>query len=730
MLQRHYPFAEHYLARNPYLAPPANDVYVPDYPESNLLYPLRNDVQMFKLSGPPRRVTAACGLGIYRDDLLGDRFYGNAFVCEPVNLLVHRLVLEPRGVTFSGRRAPEEAAAEFLAGTDTWFRPVQARTGPDGALWVVDMYRLVIEHPQWIPPEDLAKLDVRAGHTSGRIYRVFPKNHGPRPMVRLDRLDTAGLVAALDSSNGPQRDLAQQMLLWKRDISAGPLLEKLAIAHNRPQTRIQALCTLEGLELVRVPVLVRALEDEHAGVRRQAVRLAEKWAARSPEVATALLRRIDDPDPQVCLQLACSLGEWDDLRAGRALAVLARKHREDSSLLAGVASSLNKTNLGAVVTEVLAGDRTAGGPPLAGTLLGLALAYEDTASLARLLEVVAPPGDRASTAWQLAAVAEMLESVDRRGAAAALDRSRIQGLDAVLTRARALVTAPGTDEAVRLAALSLLGRQRQHRQKDIETLGEQLVPQNSFALQGAALAALGRINDERVPQLLAARLSGLSPSLRSQAIDVLLSRHAWLREWLTHLGGDPRAAAEVDARHRQLLLEHRDASIRALAARAWSEATSADRKKVVQDHRAVLGMAGSPSRGKRVFGERCAACHRLEGVGYEVGPDLTSVATKSAEALLIAILDPNQAVDERYVQYMASTKDGRVFSGILAAETGTSLTLKDQQGKMAVILRSELEELHGTGKSLMPEGLEKDVGKQDLADVIAYLRARGGDGGR
>src|SRR4029077_648775 len=115
-------------------------VLVTDYPGWNRLYPLRQQVQLFRLSGPPNHVTAACGLGIYRDELLGNDYSGNAFVCEPVNLVVHRMKLSPRGSTFSTRRTADEQTSEFLASTDNWFRPVQVRTGPDGALWVVDMY--------------------------------------------------------------------------------------------------------------------------------------------------------------------------------------------------------------------------------------------------------------------------------------------------------------------------------------------------------------------------------------------------------------------------------------------------------------------------------------------------------------------------------------------------------------------------------------------------------------
>src|SRR5204862_1212953 len=141
---------------------------------------------------------------IYRDSLLGPGYVGNAFVCEPVHNLVHRLLVEPDGVTFAAHRPADEQESEFLGSTDPWFRPVQVRTGPDGALWVVDMYRFVIEHPQWIPPSDLAQLDVRAGQSMGRIYRVRPRHKEPRPWLRLDKLDTGGLVAALNSANGRQ----------------------------------------------------------------------------------------------------------------------------------------------------------------------------------------------------------------------------------------------------------------------------------------------------------------------------------------------------------------------------------------------------------------------------------------------------------------------------------------------------------------------------------------------
>src|SRR5207253_625297 len=164
-------------------------------------------------------------------------FANNTFVSEPVHNLIHREVMTASGYTFTSRRAIDEQTSEFLASSDNWFRPTMIQTGPDGALWVADMYRQVIEHPEWIPKDWQKKLDLRAGWDKGRLYRVYPVGKPPRPIPRLDQLDTAQLVAALDSPSGWQRDLAQQLLVWRQDKAAAPLLEKLAADSNRPLAR-------------------------------------------------------------------------------------------------------------------------------------------------------------------------------------------------------------------------------------------------------------------------------------------------------------------------------------------------------------------------------------------------------------------------------------------------------------------------------------------------------------
>src|SRR5262249_13819657 len=145
----------------------------------------------------------------------------------------------------------------------------------------------VIEHPRWIPPEELAQIDVRAGYNMGRIYRIYHKDRPPRQIQRLDKLDTAGLGAALNSPNGPQRDLAMEMLVWKQDKESVPLLEKLT-RNKRPESRLHAICTLDGLKGLSEGIVKESFSDRHAGVRRHAIRVSEQFLSNSSSVREAL----------------------------------------------------------------------------------------------------------------------------------------------------------------------------------------------------------------------------------------------------------------------------------------------------------------------------------------------------------------------------------------------------------------------------------------------------------
>ncbi|MBS33757.1 MAG: hypothetical protein CMO68_05050 [Verrucomicrobiales bacterium] len=338
-LLRHYPLTDYYLRRNPHVSPPSPGVGAAGYPDANRVFPVSQPLERFNDPDHINRVTSACGLGLYRDTLLGDEFYGDAFICEPVHNLVRRLKLQPRGVTFSAYRPEGKTGPEFLASTDNWFRPAEIRTGPDGGLWVVDMYRFLVEHPRWIQPGRLARIDARAGSDRGRIYRVIPSSKKTRPVPDLTRRTGAGLAKLLESPNGTLRELAHQQIVWAADKAAAPELRRLARSGSQPQTRVQALAALAELGRLAKGDVASALGDAHSAVRRHAIRLSEPLLTDDPNWIEHLAMRANDPDPFVRQQLAYSLGQATQPKAGKTLAKLLLRDAADPYLAAAILSS-------------------------------------------------------------------------------------------------------------------------------------------------------------------------------------------------------------------------------------------------------------------------------------------------------------------------------------------------------------------------------------------------------
>ena len=185
---------------------------------------------------------------------------------------------------------------------------------------------------------------------------------------------------------------------------------------------------------------------------------------------------------------------------------------------------------------------------------------------------------------------------------------------------------------------------------------------------------------------------------------------------------------DLDAGRRRQLVNHRNAEVRALARKLLHDAQPAERRQVLEHYRAALGRKGDPGRGREVFKKNCATCHRVADVGIDVGPDVSDTRTKTAAALLADILDPNQAIDNNYVNYLVTLKSGKSLSGILAAETASSITLRRAEKQTDVVLRQDIEEIASSGVSLMPEGLEKTITVADMADLLDFLNWRYLDG--
>jgi putative heme-binding domain-containing protein len=231
------------------------------------------------------------------------------------------------------------------------------------------------------------------------------------------------------------------------------------------------------------------------------------------------------------------------------------------------------------------------------------------------------------------------------------------------------------------------------------------------------------MNRKHVADLLLKNWAASSPAIRTDLLAALFNRQEWIDSLLSALESKQIPASQLGPADQQRLLKHKSASIRKRAERLLA-AADADRKKVVESFKAVGTLAGDVDKGAALFKQNCALCHRPADQP-QLAPDLGALADKPVETFLIAILDPNRAVEARYVNYMASTKNGREPSGIIVAETGNSITLRSQNSE-ETILRSDIETLTSSGLSLMPVGFEKSLTLQNLADIIAFLQKSSG----
>ncbi|MCH7988669.1 MAG: hypothetical protein IID46_05885, partial [Planctomycetes bacterium] len=307
---KHIVLEDRYIKRNPHLAVRSVFHDVSAAGADSRIFPISRFWTTSTLH--EGQFTAACGVTIYRGDALPEEFQGNSFTCDPTGNLVHRDVLSPQGATFTSR--PGRKGVEFLATKDEWFRPVNLANGPDGALYVVDMYRAVIEHPQWVPDELKNRPDERYGDDKGRIYRIVPatKKTGSSTAVghtKLSGLSTKDLVKLLKHPNSWQRETAARLIFERQDTSVGKQLERLVRNGNTPQARVHALWALEGLGILTVELLTEALSDSHPRVLEQAVRLAERYLKKDRSLRDTLSDLAEHADARVRFQVALSLGE-------------------------------------------------------------------------------------------------------------------------------------------------------------------------------------------------------------------------------------------------------------------------------------------------------------------------------------------------------------------------------------------------------------------------------------
>jgi len=720
----HYTIEDRYVQRNPFTKIGMSRTQVSFKPGSAPVYPTSRTVARFNDFYTANRFTSACSTAIYRDTMLGKEFHGNAFTCEPVHNLVSRLVLSPRSVTFHGVRADDEAQSEFLASSDNWCRPTMIRTGPDGAIYVCDMYRQVIEHPQWIPVEAQRRLNLRAGKNMGRIYRVVRKDsRAPEPnwwSESSNKVPLAQVVEQLASPNGWWRDTAQRILQHRLDFWDDKISGSLPWNHERAEVRVQAVCTAAMAGRLADRRLLAALEDPDARVRRRAIPLMEDVELPAGELVAAINRLKNDSDAGVRFQLACTLGSLSGPAAAEVLGELFVCDYDKEWIRKAALSSLNADNV--VTVFRIVSDSDAKNGPLVAQLI------EQCHQLGRSSEILEPiinllnhtAADATNSPNDMATAAQVVEFVQQTDE---LAESVAGAVRRVAARASTILQNESSDPEQQLAAIDLLAATEEISNAVAERLSKLLRPAEPVDLQKSALEALLRTG--LVDRILQA-WSALSPARREQTLNFILSRDESVRVLLARLEDQSVSAGDIGAIYRDQLLNHRNSQIREQANELLGIASSQTRSAIVEDwSNRIAERTGNSSAGQAVFRKHCATCHKLQDTGQEAGTSLEALRDRSTHALVAAILDPNKAVETKFLSYTALTNDGLTISGMLQSETGNSVTLLGTDGKPQQLLRSNLQQLIASNRSFMPEGLEKDLSPQELADVIAFVQAAG-----
>jgi putative membrane-bound dehydrogenase-like protein len=715
-------YEDRFAARNKFYSMPSPDVNVgPESPAAEIfrLSPeepwrvLRTKWRVAGLVAGPVEgggrasgyFSGASGITIYRGDAFPPEFHGDVFIADCGSNLIHRKRLRRDGLNFLAERAPDEQRKEFLASRDNWFRPVTMANAPDGTLYVVDMYRETVEHPWSLPPELKSKLDLNSGMDRGRIFRIVPTNFAQPKPVRLGDATTPELVKALDHANGWHRDAAARLLCERRDTNSFPSLQQMAHGSKSGVGRVHALHTLRTLAILSESDLRMALRDSNAVVRTHAVRLAaETRLLRSDELRV----HASDEDIRVRFQLA--LVEKDSVT----LVKLIQRDVENSWMRAAVLGGL-----GAGAADVFAAlvlDRSfverAGATEFLREAARIAGASAPWSRVALGLRV----GHQSPNA--LALVSSVAAGLEQRGTSlAAVDR---KSFDQFNERARLILRDAANAEPSRIEAVEFLGRSGDSQAQGV--LMELLAPNTTPPLQVAAVAALSRRSVSGITNNFV-RWPQLTSAARAKMVSLALSRRDATGALLRAVEQGSVARTELSAADVQRLTEHSDAGLRAQAKKIFQRDDSA-RTEVVKKFRPALELKGDAMRGRVVYQQRCASCHRAGNEGHAVGPDLASVAASGGEKLLTSILDPNVEVAAAFVAYTVETKSGDSHLGVLAGENPLAVMLKLPNGETARVGRENVLSMRGSDKSLMPEGLEEGLSNQDMADLLEFI-ARG-----
>lgn len=747
--------AARYLQRNPNLLVATADDYISDHGEACEVYPITINPE-HQLLTDVGVVTSSCGVTWYQGGLFPDSFNNITFIAEPVHNLVHADHIHNKGASFTASRVYEKK--EFLASTDAWFRPVQFYNGPDGALYVLDYYRQIIEHPEWLSDDVINSGQLYNGSDMGRIYRITPTATGKLNWcgkLKLADASTAELVQHLTSNNIWWRRTAQRLLTDRKDPETVELLQQLLDTTTSAPAVVHALWALQNFGAADSKYIQKALKNPEPGVRENAIRIAELHLRDSVQLEDALLALQNDTSAKVRYQLLCTLGNLNDSEAEAAKQKLLMKDVEDRWVqIAALSSSYGKEY--ALLEKSI--------PVLSNKFSeGRALFFENCAEvialsqnedeIKKLLHQSIANNSLSSDWWQSACLNGLAKGISVEGLPhnnfvnetnlllskfdaetspqvrkASLALLSVMGVpknnqfNTTIQKAKQVATDNKANINYRLDALQLLAYDTVHANAYDTFVQKLITPDEPESLQQTALLTLNKLSPAKACSFIVYNWKNFTHNLRDVSINIFLSSVNNMNLLLDAVQKKQIQPASISWPRMVQLMNNDDERIRNRS-RELLAVKMESRDEVYKKYQPALSMKGDSQNGLKVFSKTCTTCHQVGGLyGHAFGPDLASIRNRDAQFIMADILNPNRSIADKFEMWSVVKKNGEKLSGIISSETSAAITLNNLDGSKTTISRSDIKSMEASSTSAMPEGLESSISIKEMADLLAFLK--------
>lgn len=665
--------------------------------------------------------TSLSGLTSYRGTSLGPEYAGSFFAGESVqNCVIQRKMIRD-GVVFKAENMFDEK--EFLASSDGWFHPVNFSNGPDGAFYLVDFYRRFVEHPQWAYDELSEGIDWNEGEPHGRIWRIYHKDHKSDAVKGIPDLSgevkTKDLLRALESPFGWMRDTAQRLLVEQGQLSNNSDHVSQILKHGKPLAKSHLLWALNGVNKITSQIIIDALRDTDPDVQVQAVKIAQNKLGKNSELAREVIKVSEHPNELVRFNAILALGQLDHDQLLDPFVSNALTYKDEWTRIALMSSTSHWTPQ--FVKALIANDqmllsKNEGDLKFLSQLGRLVARNLDFTKLKEMVKEEAQLQGLEYSQWALLG-----------GYLSIPDFNQTQKIEfskplemAAWNLIKKSTTQPIPIEVIE-ASFRLLEISKT-AEIDPDRINTFLKSQSEL-IKEKTVQLVARQNNRNNCDYLFLSLSSRSPELRKTVIQNGLMSTAMIDALLNSLEGSVLMGNEIPEEIRRGLVNHPNSKIKEKAKSLLSDLLNPDRQKVIDEYqKAILNKPVDLESGADIFSKQCIHCHSIKGVGSQFAPDLTSLGSRDNEFLLTSILDPGRFVSYELKLHVITTKDGRTFAGVIAAESTDSKTLRQPDGKTVQIQRKNIANQTGTQQSIMPDGFEHLINHEQMASLIGFIR--------